>query len=169
MPEGLGVMSVRPPLIFLALTCCLAGCRNPAPVSESVETDWPDCARFGAYSTSATPTTTSPEGFTRLLELRWSLADIRTFCVPERCHNPAYQNLVAMGEVWKGRLYPRLDTGFDRISWYANVGHGQIDKYSLGVQRGRQFWLLEIGSSESLRVPPQVAPDWTAPCFVGSR
>jgi hypothetical protein len=103
------------------------------------------------------------------LEQRWSLADIRTFCIPERRHNPAYQNLVAMNEVWKGRLYEGVDTGFDRIGWYANIEQGQIHLYSLEVQRGRSYWLLEIGSPESLRAPPRVAPDPTAPHFVGHR
>src|SRR5262245_15119537 len=89
--------------MLLAFAFCLSGCHTSAPVSKSVETDWPPSARYGAYSTTATPNLTSPEGFNRLLEQRWSLADIRTFCIPERRHNPANQNLVAMGEVWKGR------------------------------------------------------------------
>jgi len=162
-------MNAQPQLILLALTCFFAGCRAPAPASKSVETDWPLSARFETYSTTATPGTTSPASFTRLLEQRWSLADIRTFCIPERCHNPAYQNLVAMGEVWKGRLYESVDTGFDRIGWYANIESGQIHRYSLEVQRGRSVWLLEIGSPESLRIPPHIAPDSTAPYFVGHR
>ena len=162
-------MSFRLRLVLAAFTCCLAGCRAPAPVSKSVETDWPHDARFGPYSTTAVPSITSPEGFTRLLEQRWPLADIRTFCIPERRHNPAWQNLVAMGEVWKGRLYQCVDTGFDRISWYADIEQGQVHAYSLAVQCGRSFWLLEIGSPESLRTPPTVAPDPSAPYFLGRK
>ena len=160
-------MSIRPALILLLISSWFSGCRQPAPVSKSVETDRPTSARFSPYSASAVPSTTSPEGFNRLLEKRWSLADIRTFCIPEQRHNPAWQNLVAMGEVWKGRLYDGMNTDFDRIGWYGNVENGQIDKYSLEVQRGRNFWLLEIGSPESLRAPPNIAPYLTAPYFLG--
>lgn len=162
-------MIARSSLLLLLLTCWCCGCKAPAPVSRSVETDFPPSARFGVYSPTATPSITSPEGFTRLLEQRWSLADVRTFCIPERRHNGGYQNLVAMGEVWKGRLYQGMETGFDRIGWYANIKDGHIGEYSLGAERGRSFWLLEIGSPESLRLPPRVAPEPSAPYFIGHK
>ena len=74
-----------------------------------------------------------------------------------------------MGEVWKGRLYQSEETGFDRIGWYANIEQGQVHLYSLEAQRGRSFWSLEIGSPESLRKPPMVAPDPSAPYFLGRK
>jgi hypothetical protein len=112
----------------------------------------------------------SPEGFSRLLEQRWSLADIRAFCIPERRHNDMYQNLVvSTPEVWKGRLYADRLTSFDRISWYATVRDGRIQQYSLEAYRGSDFWSLEIGGSETLRTPPRVTPDSSAPRFVGHK
>jgi hypothetical protein len=132
--------------------------------------DCPPSARAAAYSPATVPSFDSPEGVTRLLEQRWSLADIRAFCIPERRHNYAYQRLVADApELWKGRLYANTQTGFDRISWYANVRDGHVQEYELEAYRGTDLWLLEIGDPETVRTPPQVTPDSSAPYFIGHK
>src|ERR1041384_8067406 len=111
---------------ILTLFLVVAGCSTQQERSFSVETDWPQSARAAVYSRTATPGFDSPEGVTRLLEQRWSLADIRTFCIPARRHNPMYQNLVVDSpQAWKGRLYSDQRTGFDWICWYATVRGGR--------------------------------------------
>jgi hypothetical protein len=156
--------------LLLVLGVFVSSCTTPPPKSPSVESDWPQLARTAVYSTTATPSLRSPEGVTRLLEQRWSLADIRTFCIPQRRHNPGYQNLVLFSsEAWKGRLYSDAQTGFDRISWYAAVRDGRVETYSLGVYRGGDYWLLEIGNAETVRTPPRVSPDPSAPHFIGHK
>jgi hypothetical protein len=154
------------PSSILALLCVVVGCLTQRDRSLSVETDWPQSARAAVYSRSATPSFDSPEGVTRLLEQRWSLADIRTFCIPARRHNPMYQNLVVDSpEAWKGRLYSDQHTGFDGIRWYATVRSGRLLEYSLVVYRGDDYWLLEIGSPDTIRRRPQIAPDPKADHF----
>jgi hypothetical protein len=163
-------MTTRAALSFFIVLSLLVGCAIKSQQSSSADSDWPPSARAAVYSTTAAPSLNSPEGFSRLLEQRWSLADIRAFCIPERRHNDMYQNLVvSTPEVWKGRLYGDRPTGFDRISWYATVRDGSIQEYSLEVYRGSDFWSLEIGSPETLRTPPQVTPDSSAPHFVGHK
>jgi hypothetical protein len=81
-----------------------------------------------------------------------------------------FQNLlVDSPEAWKGRLYPNSRTGFDRISWYATVRDGRALEYSLEVYRGNDFWLLEIGSPETVRTPPNVTPNTSEPRFIGHK
>jgi hypothetical protein len=129
-------------------------------IRSSVASDWPYSARAAAYPSTAPAGFDAPEGLTRLLEQRWSLADIASFCIPARRHNPMFQNLVVDSpEAWKGRLYPDQQTGFDKICWYATVRDGRVLEYSLGVYRGDDFWLLEIGDPQTVRTPPQVTPD----------
>src|SRR5437870_2666924 len=79
----------------------------------------------------------SPERLTKMLERRWPVAAIHEYCIPERRHNDAYQNLVAYGVVWKGNLHQGLATGFDKITWYATTKNGRADEYSLGAYRGK--------------------------------
>lgn len=134
-----------------------------------VDEDWPPGARAPVYPITAAPGIDSPEALTRLLEQRWPLKSIVTFCIPERRWRPEYQNLVVMGEVWKGRLHVDVATGFDKIWWYGSVDHGRIAEYSLNVNRGRDHWVLEFGTPESLRKPAIVAPDPTESCFVGHK
>jgi hypothetical protein len=175
----LGVISTRTSVCFLIVLYIATGCstRREQPSSStqrekpsSAESDWPPSARAAVYSPSATPSLDSPEGVTRLLEQRWSLADIRSFCIPERRYNPSYQNLVIdTPGPWKGRLYPDKETGFDRISWYGTVRDGRVNAYSLEVYRGHDFWLLEIGDPETVRKPPQVTPDPSKGWFVGHK
>ena len=148
--------------------CLLAGCAAHHEPTASGESDWPEHARAAVYSPDATPGFDSPEGVTRLLEERWSLDDIRAFCIPERRHNPFYQNLVAIAdEIWKGKLYMNEETGFDKIWWYATVNDGKLDAYSLGVSRGLDYWSLEGGSPETVHIPPNVTPDPSDRWFVG--
>ena len=166
----LGVMNPRASVYFLATLCVVAGCSTHREQSSSVASDWPESARAAVYSPTATPSFDSPEGVTRSLEQRWSLPDIRAFCIPERRHNDMYQNLVVTTpEVWKGRLYADRPTGFDRISWYATVHKSRVQEYSLEAYRGHDFWLLEIGNPETVRTPPQIAPDVSDPSFVGHK
>src|ERR1700694_2987019 len=111
--SSLGVMNPRASVCFLTALCLVAGCSSNRQQSSSVASDWPESARAAAYSPTATPSFDSPESVTRLLEQRWSLADIRSFCIPARRHNPTYQNLVVDSpEAWKGRLYSDQRTGF---------------------------------------------------------
>ena len=164
------VMRTCAPLSFFSILCFLAGCSTHPGQSSSVASDFPLSARAAVYSPTATPGFDSPEGVTRLLEQRWSLADIRAFCIPERRHNDAYQNLVVVtAEAWKGRLYADRPTGFDRVSWYATVRDGHVQEYSLEASRGSDFWLLEIGNRSTVRTPPQVTPDSSSPDFVGHK
>lgn len=145
-----------------------AGCATRQSQVSRAESDWPTSARTAVYSPTAAPSFDSPEGVSRLLEQRWSLRDIRSFCIQERRHNPSYQNLVITSpDAWKGRIYTNQRTGFDRISWYATVSNGRVQEYSLGAYRGSDFWLLEIGGSETVRNPLRVTPSPSEPCFIG--
>jgi hypothetical protein len=128
------------------------------------------------YPPNAEPGFKSPEEVTAFLEKRWPLADIRKYAIPERRHNDEYQNLVTAGfpEVWSGRLYCDKVTGFDSIEWYATIGtrhtkKTSLNEYSLGVIRGKDFWLLEIGSPTSSLQPPNIEPDFRKPYFVGHK
>jgi hypothetical protein len=156
---------------FMSALCIAAGgCTSRVEKLVSADTDWPYSARAAIYSPTAIPSFESPEGVCRLFEKRWSLEAIRTFCIPERRHNPGFQNLVVDSpEAWKGRLYPNEHTGFDSISWYATVSEGRVLEYSLGVSRGDDFWLLEIGSPETVKNPPRISPDPSEACFVGRK
>ncbi|WP_298864106.1 hypothetical protein [uncultured Gimesia sp.] len=59
----------------------------------------------------------SADEVTAALEERWPLDAINTYCIPERRHNPLYQNLVPdSGVTWEGKLHKNLKTGFDSIS-----------------------------------------------------
>jgi hypothetical protein len=136
-------------------------CANPT---------WPLDAIVAKYPPNAKPGFNSPEAVTALLEKRWSLADVRKFAIPERRHNNKYQNLVLdTPEAWAGRVYCDKATGFDSIEWYATVENGRATEYSLQAIRGKDFWLLEIGSPASVRKPPHVEPVFRAPYFVGHK
>jgi len=163
-------MSAHASVYFSAALIAVAGCSSQREQPSPAAADWPPSARAAAYSPTATLGFDSPEGVSRLLEQRWSLADIQAFCIPERRHNDMYQNLVVdTPEAWKGRLYSDRRTGFDRISWYATVRDGHLQAYSLEAYRGTNFWSLEIGDPETFHKPPQVTPDPSAPCFIGHK
>jgi hypothetical protein len=127
------------------------------------------------YPPNAKPGFNSPEEVTAFLEKRWPLADIRRYAIPERRHNDEYQNLVTAGfpEVWAGRLYCDKSTGFDSVEWYATIEirHTKhlLKEFSLGAIRGKDFWLLEIGSPTSVQQPPNIEPDFRKPYFVGHK
>jgi hypothetical protein len=132
--------------------------------------DFPVGARVAVYSPTATPGFDSPEAFTAWLEQRWSLSDIRAFCIPARRHKPLVQNLVPDSpEFWKGRLYAYTPTGFDQIWWYATVDQGRMEAYSLNVDRGDDSWLLEIRNRDSFHTPPDVTPDPSQFRFIGDK
>jgi hypothetical protein len=132
-------------------------------------------ATVAKYPPNANPGFNSPEEVTAFLEKRWSPEAIRKFTIPERRHNDQYQNLVTVGfpEVWSGRLYCDKTTGFDSIEWYATIEiqhtKHSLHEYSLGVIRGEDLWLLEIGSPTSVQQPPNIEPDFRKPYFVGHK
>src|SRR5919109_1237837 len=74
----------------------------------------------------------SPDALTKALERRWPLMAIHVYCIPERRHNNAFQNLVAYSPRWDGALYSGVDTGFEKIAWYATTKNRRADQYSLG-------------------------------------
>jgi hypothetical protein len=169
-PWGTNTMNLHVSGCCVAAVFFVAGCSaTPNPSSPAVA-DWPVSARAAAYSPNAKPGFDTPEGVTRLLEQRWSLAAIRAFCIPERRFNTAYQNLVVdTPQAWKGRLYSHQSTGFDRISWYATVDQGRVQAYSLEAYRGKDFWSVEIGNQDTVHTPPQITPDISRPDFVGHK
>ena len=158
-------------LLIYLIVCgsLLCGCRQDSAPSAVANTPTPTpTPRIDAKTAFA-----SPEGMTKFLEQRWPLEAIKTFCIPERRHNNMYQNLVAGFDgpvVWKGKLYQGIETGFDDISWYANSKNGRATTYSLNVERGDDFWLLEIGDEEYVeKTPPNYSPDPSGPWFVGHK
>ena len=78
-----------------------------------------------------------------------------------------YQLLVIDNPYWHGTLYEGRETGFDKISWVANIENGRVSEYSLTTQIGHNLWLLDGGTPESLKKSPDVTPDWHADWFVG--
>jgi len=120
----------------------------------------------GQASNAGQKSISSPAELTALLEKRWPLASIRRFCINERRHWNGWQNLVTgfhrpgctAPATWNGVLYEGQRTGFDKISWYGDACDGTAETYSLGVKRGNDFWLLEIGSPKSFANRPIVEP-----------
>jgi len=142
---------------------------RPQPTDCANPTLFPD-AISAKYPPNAKPGFNSPEEVTALLEKRWPLEDIRKFAIPERRHNDGWQNLVAdTPEIWAGRLYCDKTAGFDSIEWYATTENGRVKEYSLDAIRGKDFWLLEIGSQASVQKPPDIEPNFRAPHFVGHK
>jgi hypothetical protein len=127
------------------------------------------------YPPNAKPGFNSPEEVTAFLEKRWPLEDIRSYAIPERRLAEGYQNLVTAGipETWAGRLYCDKSTGFDSVEWYATIENRRnkdsLKEFSLGAIRGKDFWLLEIGSPTSVQQPPNIEPDFRKPYFVGHK
>ena len=117
----------------------------------------------------------SPEELTAALERRWTIENIRSFCIPSRRHWNGCQNLVTgfhkgpcqVAAVWHGELFKGVETGFDRIAWYSDACDGVAETYSLGCTRGRDFWLLEIASPASFGTKPNVTPSPKQLCFEG--
>lgn len=155
-------------LISFAI-CLVVGCSNhsqPAQIASATPTPITPVAISTVEARAAFD---SSDGLTTALERRWPLAAIRTYCIPERRHNPGYQNLVADSPVWKGILYPGESTGFDKIAWYATTKKRRVSAYSLGVYRGNDFWLLEIGDEHTLQSPPNYSPDPIEDRFIGHK
>ena len=157
-------------LAWICFAVCLTvGC---AKQSESVQTPnaTPSPSNLAVLSPAeAKVAFASSDGLTKALERRWPLVAIRTYCTPERRHNPSYQNLVAESPVWNGVLYSGESTGFDQIAWYATTKMGRVYQYSLGVNRGNDFWLLEIGDERTLQAPPNYSPEPNKDYFVGHK
>jgi len=162
-------MCVRYFILSLLVSCLLSGCRKQSSHTVTPESSPTPPVASSIAAVDAKVGFDSPEALTKMLERRWPVAAIREFCIAERRHNDAYQNLVAYGVVWRGNLYQGVVTGFDKISWYATTKEGRADQYSLGAYRGKDYWLLEIGSEEGVEKPPQFSPDSTKPWFVGHK
>ena len=110
----------------------------------------------------------SGDELTSVLESRWPLSSVTTFCTPERRHNPAYQNLVVdTDESWQGEIHGDENANFDKISWYSTVVDGKLGTYSLNAQLGDDWWLLEIGNANTLNSPPDISPDSSRLNFMG--
>ncbi|QDT92146.1 hypothetical protein [Gimesia algae] len=148
-------------ILNLAILMTMWGCTPSVPDTPS--------GNSSEVTTETQSKFASAAEVTAALEARWSLDDIKTYCVPERRHNPTCQNLVTdVGVTWEGTLYENEPTGFDSISWYGTAVEGRLHEYSLGVSRGENYWLLEIGNVDSFDRQPRVAPDPSGPCFIGS-
>ena len=169
-------------VLIIATTMVVGACKSPRSRTEieppSHQPPAINCGNpilftgttYAKYPPNAKPGFDSPEEVTALLEKRWPLADVRRFAIPERRHNDAWQNLVPdMSVIWAGRLYCDQKTGFDSIEWYATTENGRVKEYSLDAIRGKDFWLLEIGSPASVQKPPDVEPNFRAPYFVGHK
>jgi hypothetical protein len=76
---------------------------------------------------------------------------------------------VALSPTWEGVLYSGELNGFDKITWYATLKEGRADKYSLNVNRGNDYWVLEIGNERTLQTQPDYSPDPNNQCFVGHK
>ena len=152
-------------LLLLLMFCVSAACSKnpttPPPVTTSATPAPPSAETRAAFR--------SPEALTKFLEQRWPISGIQTFSIPERRHNEQFENLGVEGQVWRGSLFATQDTGFDEISWYANVKNGQVAIYSLGARKGDDFWLLEIADQDDVRQPPDFAPDPKLKEFVGHK
>jgi len=183
----LSAMTQRTSLVLIVATILAVGaCQSPqsrnAIEPSASRPQLLNCAPMllqseivAKYPPNAKPGFNSPEEVTAFLEKRWPLADIRKYAIPERRHNDEYQNLVTAGfpEIWAGRLYCDKTTGFDSIEWYATIENRHtkdlLKEYSLGAIRGKDFWLLEIGSPTSVQQPPNIEPDFRAPNFFGHK
>jgi hypothetical protein len=158
---------------FVAVTMTAAGCKTDKVPLNSTHQE----IKSGMLNSDANtfagagvkPAITSPASLTQILEKRWPLDAIKQFCIPERRTNPLIQNLVMDAEkTWKGTLYEGDKTKFDKISWYGTVRDEKLVEYSLKVQRGNNYWLLEIGSEEALaKAPADFTPDPLLTRFVG--
>jgi len=167
--------------LLIAAIMALGACQSPQSRTENAppapQPPPIDCtnptfpkAISAKYPPNAKPGFDSPEAVTALLEQRWPLENVKRFAIPERRHNDAWQNLVAdTPQLWSGRLYCGDPTGFDSIQWYATVESGRVREYALEATRGKDFWLLEIGSPASIQYPPRVEPDFHAGHFVGHK
>jgi hypothetical protein len=146
-------------------------------VALGTELDVPPPPPTPAAARPAMRAISAPSELTALLEERWPLANIRRFCTPNRRHWNGWQNLVTgfhrpgciNPALWSGELYEGQSTGYAKISWYGDACDGTAETYSLGVQRGGDYWLLEIGTPASLNTPPIVAPSPDEPRFVHGR
>jgi hypothetical protein len=124
---------------------------------------------IGISASEAKAAFDSPDALTKMLEQRWPVPAIKDFCISERRHDDRYQNLVAFGVVWEGRLHQNAASGFDKIAWYATTKDGRAEQFSLGVSRGADFWLLEIGSEQTVQRPPNFSPDPHSAGFAGRK
>ena len=156
-------------LTIIISTFLLNSCHQDAkPMAQSTATPTPLVAR-GVTPAEAKAAFDSAQALTSLREQRWPIAAIQGFCLPERRHNNRYQNLVAFAPRWEGTLHNDVATDFDKMFWYATVKDGRADQFSLGVRRGKDFWLLEGGDEHSLQRPPEFSPDSTKDWFVGHK
>jgi hypothetical protein len=168
---------------FIVLCACslFVGCDRNAPQSQADKpalppaqakpSPEPNRVLVAAPAEEAHKAFRSQAELQKLLRRRWPIAAIHTYCIPDRRANPLYQNLVCDGDAkWEGVLYTASDTGFGEVSWYATVVNGRATEYSLNAVNGdRDWWLLEIGSEDSVQKEPDYAPDWHHSWFINQR
>ena len=150
------------------MLCMLAGCVTKTSSLNGAISSPSPLPRPVASADEAKRAFDSVDALTKALERRWPVTAIQTFCIPARRHNNAFQNLVAFSR-WEGVLHAGIATGFDKVTWYASTNNGRADKYSIGVHRGTDFWLLEIGNEQTLQEFPHYEPDPSKPEFVGNK
>jgi hypothetical protein len=109
---------------------------------------------FQAHWQPWTNNVTTVEQLASALESRWSLESIQAYCNATAPTPDSVQNLVALGEEWRGNLHTNEATGFDRVWWYASTRLGRLDKYSVNATKGHKHWIIEIGNQQSLTRPP---------------
>jgi hypothetical protein len=162
-------------LACVALAGCVPDDPPPVPAQSPTSHKTPTTRPASLPSPPIAPTIPEADRFTAVLERRWPLEKIRRHATPDRRHWNGCQNLVAgfpcangqESTHWAGKLFEGETTGFDEVSWYANVCGGKIDEYSLNARRDDDFWLLEIGGLESLKRAPMVEPPTDDQCYEG--
>src|SRR5437660_5051760 len=91
--------------VLICLTLC--GCASGIKSVPSIQTHWEPW----------TNQVTSASQLAAALEARWTLGMIQAYCNAMPPTPDSIQNLVALGESWKGGLYRDKASGLDRIWW----------------------------------------------------
>jgi hypothetical protein len=93
---------------------------------------------------------------TAALEARWSVGAIRSFCQLTPPTQSGTQNLVTMGNEWRGSLHGGKISGIDCVWWYADTQDGRFVNYSVNAAKGGKYWVVEIGNEQTLTNAPLV-------------
>lgn len=142
------------PLLVIAVSSCSSHSATTAPPKMS---STPPVATV-ASAIEAKAAFDSAEALTRMLERRWPVAAIQAYSELEKEYDPEVPDVANFDGFWKGTLYPGVDTGFDKIAWYATTLNGRVQQFTLGGWRGQYFAVLEVGSEETVQRPPNLSP-----------